>query len=468
MSNAWYVLLSIVFFVSSDMSSNKQESKRKRNSTGNSTCSIEPPAQKPFKQSDLLKDSMAENQEHESNAGNWDKLFEKLTFVESELREVKGKCDSLINGQKIYDDKLDKLQRESDTKSQVIQKLSLTVSELEKSNADLEARADQSEEYSKKYNLKIFNITENPNESHTELKSRVWDVLRSMDVDTSNIYLDHLHRLPSSGPGPRPILMKFVSLLDKELVWNNKHLLKERNIPVYIKQHFCQKTEDRIRTLQPIAKAAFQQKLRVRFNKDTLLINSQKYTVNNLEQLPSSLQPARFGSRIIEDELFFFSSKSPLSNYHPSLFKKDGIVFHNGEQFIQQRKAVNFGDQKVAQDILKESNPYKCKELGKTVTGFTRNRWEEMAPEIASECHRLKFTQHHDSRDYLLSTGDLDLHEAAPHDSLWGIGFGMNDVDLLKRKNEWGIDIQGTSLMRRRRLIKEELASNLMGAQSNT
>jgi predicted NAD-dependent protein-ADP-ribosyltransferase YbiA (DUF1768 family) len=47
-----------------------------------------------------------------------------------------------------------------------------------------------------------------------------------------------------------------------------------------------------------------------------------------------------------------------------------------------------------------------------------------------------------------MQTCGKSLHEAAPHDSVWGIGISMYDSNLMKKKSEWGSNILGKSLER--------------------
>ncbi len=37
-----------------------------------------------------------------------------------------------------------------------------------------------------------------------------------MEINVANLYIDTVHRLPSSGRGPRPIIIKFIFKLDRK------------------------------------------------------------------------------------------------------------------------------------------------------------------------------------------------------------------------------------------------------------
>ncbi len=93
------------------------------------------------------------------------------------------------------------------------------------------------EAYSKFYNLKFFNIPETSNETTDILLQRLHHILQMMELDPAHFYIDAIHRLPSRGRGPRPVIVTFISKLDRELVWE-KAMLGNTGSSVYIREHF--------------------------------------------------------------------------------------------------------------------------------------------------------------------------------------------------------------------------------------
>ncbi len=84
--------------------------------------------------------------------------------------------------------------------------------------------------HSKGYNLKLFNIPQNLNESLDELLQKFYELCYTMEIDWHNIYIDNIHRLPANGKGLKPIIVKFVSKMDKVHVWERRSiLLKKKN-----------------------------------------------------------------------------------------------------------------------------------------------------------------------------------------------------------------------------------------------
>ncbi len=174
-----------------------------------------------------------------------------------------------------------------------------------------------------------------------------------MNLDFSRFLIGNIHRLCKWGTGPRPVIIKFVSKIDRDLVWSRKHLLTRNNISVYIREHFAEEIENNIKTLLPIRKAALNQKMKVTMIEDHLIINSKTFTVNNLHELPITLQHETMSTRIEENYVFFFSAACTFSNFHPSQLSIDEMQFPYNEQYIQHAKALLFKDTIMASKILK-------------------------------------------------------------------------------------------------------------------
>ncbi len=83
-----------------------------------------------------------------------------------------------------------------------------------KENAMLKNKLTDFESYSEKYNLKVSNVPEHPNEGPDMLLAKMADLFKVMDLDIRKMYIDNIHRLPSvGGRGVRSIIIKFVSFL---------------------------------------------------------------------------------------------------------------------------------------------------------------------------------------------------------------------------------------------------------------
>ncbi len=173
----------------------------------------------------------------------------------------------------------------------------------------LERQAKQildAELYSKKYNLKLYNIPEDNNESQSTLLKKLKDILGDIGINMWDLYIDNIHRLPSGGKGPKPVIITFVSKLDRDYVWYNNYKLKGNSRNIFMREHFDSVTEKNICTLLPIRREALLQKRKVKLMGDKLSIEGKIYTVSNLKTLPPELDPRKIATKETENYLFFY------------------------------------------------------------------------------------------------------------------------------------------------------------------
>ncbi len=208
-----------------------------------------------------------------------------------------------------------------------------------------------------------------------------------MEVDSTKFYLNTIHRLPSNNQSPRPVIVKFISILDRDLVWRNKSKLGNTRYPVLIREHFDENTQRNIKKLLPIRRAAIVMCQKVRLLADKLYINSTLYTVNNLKDLPLELSPNNISNKTINNHTFFYTSASPFSNYFRSCFKVDGINYSHSEMYIQATKTRIFKDDITLNKIIPATSPGEMKALGASIKDFNKDICFKSAPEIANTCH---------------------------------------------------------------------------------
>ena len=375
------------------------------------------------------------------NAPPWaHQMFEKICSVEDTV-------NNLSTSFKMLEEQAREATEASKKACQQVSKLEIEVSQLSKENSLLKKRLTETEAYSKKYNLKFLNVPESQSENIDILLAKLSDVLGMLDLDLRRIPIDNIHRLPHSGKGPRPIIVKFVSFLDRSLVWGRKFWLGQRGSNVIVREHHARDVEQNIRVLLPIRRAAIQKKLRVRMIEDKLIINSQTYTVDNLHQLPDDLKPEVVSTRQEGNHIFFFSGRCPLSNWYGSEFSVGGLKYINGEQFIMRSKAMLFNDLECAHKIMKSTSPREMKDLGKRVKNFDQAKWHDEAKDLVQVGLLEKFKQNDNLKQFLLKTKDNILLEASPTDVFWGIGKHMYDEHLMDSKDSWGKNTLGQILM---------------------
>ena len=142
-----------------------------------------------------------------------------------------------------------------------------------------------------------------------------------------------------------------------------------------------------------------------------------------------------------------------LSNWYPSPFTLDGVAFSSMEQYMMHRKAVCFGDDKVAAQILVTEDVAEIKTLGRLVSGYDESLWNGVRQIVVYEGLLAKFSQNSELGGQLKKTGNTVLAECAVKDRIWGIGLSMHDSDRLDRAKWQGQNLLGYALM----MVREKL-----------
>jgi len=158
--------------------------------------------------------------------------------------------------------------------------------------------------------------------------------------------------------------------------------------------------------------------------------------------------------------LFFFRPSGYdgyLSNFYPSVFSIDKIVFTCSEQAFMYHKCKYFDENNdtLLSEILHETNPNKIKKLGRSVRNFDDVKWNQVKYDVMLKCVRNKFIQNHNIKEKLLETHPKQLYEASPWDKIWGIGYDK-ETAIRKNPNRYGQNLVGKVLME----IRDEHAKN--------
>ena len=135
-----------------------------------------------------------------------------------------------------------------------------------------------------------------------------------------------------------------------------------------------------------------------------------------------------------------------LSNWYPSHFVVDGVGFSSMEQYMMYRKAVLFGDDETARQVMVLSSPAEIKALGRLVKGFDQKLWDENKYEIVKRGVQLKFSQNRELMERLLSFGGCVFAECSVSDRVWGIGLSMSSPDRFSVKKWRGENLLGRAL----------------------
>lgn len=134
-------------------------------------------------------------------------------------------------------------------------------------------------------------------------------------------------------------------------------------------------------------------------------------------------------------------------------------TFPTAEHWMMCCKAALFGDIETMEMLLQETNPKRVKALGRLVRPFDEEKWVAAREKIVFEGNLAKFSQDHELKAMLLTTGDKLLVEASSFDRIWGIGF--NEAKAMANRERWGLNILGKALMEVRSRLREEEDTDL-------
>ena len=129
------------------------------------------------------------------------------------------------------------------------------------------------------------------------------------------------------------------------------------------------------------------------------------------------------------------------SNFYKCDFELRGKRFVSSEQAFMYCKAKLFKDEEIAKMIINESNPAKCKKLGRKVRGFNEEIWNEKKERYMYLICLNKFSQNNMLRDKLIETDSKVIVECSPYDREWGIGISVDEMingEKWKGKNKLG------------------------------
>lgn len=157
----------------------------------------------------------------------------------------------------------------------------------------------------------------------------------------------------------------------------------------------------------------------------------------------------------IQDGYFFFwGNDDYMSNWHKVSFNLHGITFNCTEQYMMYAKAIVFDDTIIANKVLETNSQSKQKALGRQVSNYDDETWNEIRFEIVYDACLAKFSQNENLKEQLLSTGDLHLVEASPYDKIWGIGLTENDPNANNPYKWKGLNLLGEVLMKVRQTLR--------------
>ena len=356
-------------------------------------------------------------------------LTKTVDFLVSELNDVKQKLSDVS---KTYD--LVNVENVN-LKQQVVV--------MENRCRELENEQLRSEAYSMRNNLllsgpdvKRFKVGKTEQELRKWFYSILWKLGCMNQVQIERI---HWYRRTEK------VIVRFRNFTDRQDLWRSRHQLSNKVGKVYISEHYPYPIQEARKVLIPISAEAVAQGMESHVVVDRLYIGQNRYTVDNLDDLPESLKPIRYGYKQSEEACVFFTKRSLLSNHAPTPFTYEKKAYSSGEQFWMREKALFHKDTESAAAVMDTDDPVRQKAIGRNVKDVNMKLWKENVRKILYPGLLEKFKQHEGARAALLNTGSRKIGEATT-ERYWGIGMKLADKDVLNTSKWSDENIVGNML----------------------
>jgi ribA/ribD-fused uncharacterized protein len=132
--------------------------------------------------------------------------------------------------------------------------------------------------------------------------------------------------------------------------------------------------------------------------------------------------------------IYFYGTRNEpygcFSNFSRHGFELDGKYWKTSEHYFQAQK---FAGTPHEETIHIAKTPKQAAEIGRDRKLPLRPDWEQVKDDVMRKAVLAKFSTHPDLREILLSTGDEEIVENAPHDFYWGCGKDGSGKNMLGR-----------------------------------
>ena len=156
---------------------------------------------------------------------------------------------------------------------------------------------------------------------------------------------------------------------------------------------------------------------------------------------------------ITEKYTFFYKDK--IAHWNMSTFVDDyNLTYCCAEQYMMSQKALLFEDLESYNKIMNSNSPKEIQELGRKISNFDLEIWDNHKTDIVYKGNYFKFTQNKELLEILLSTNDTLLVEVSPFDKIWGIGLDINNENIYDKSKWLGQNLLGQILTKLRNNLK--------------
>ena len=251
---------------------------------------------------------------------------------------------------------------------------------------------------------------------------------------------------------PRTIMIEFANIKARNTFFfaraNLKNAAQFRGI--YLNDDvtpFTRKMRDDYRSVANLARNAGSD---VRVHTDGIVLDGTKFLLTEPHTLPARFSLKRAKTLEINDELYFHSEHSFLSNFYPSPIVEEGVVFTTAEHYYQALKCAQADDLDCRARVIAATTPLEAKRLADKLPETPE--WRQARDDAMTRVLDAKFGQNAGLAELLVKTGDRPLNEATTN-THFGIGVGLH-ANEIKEKAYRGSNKLGIALVAKRNNIK--------------
>lgn len=327
--------------------------------------------------------------------------------------------------------------------------------QLQAENNALKDKLNKLETFQRKNNLRVVGLSETKGEMLEVRVLALFNGLLNKEYQFDSRTLERVHRLGPYRKGfTRPVILRFANYKDKLSSLEMRKPLKDKH-NILLFEDLPKDLDEKQKQLNPVFKALKHVQTSgegdivrdVKLKAGQLVLNGDRYNVEDLHKLPEDVSLGRLFTRTKNDVTAFFRSFSKFSNHFKCNFTVDSVEYSSMEKYLMAEKARRFGDTQMLVKIMDSDDPEVIKRHGHNIKNLKKANWMSDIEAVLTTGLSAKFRQNEDLRELLQTTGTNILAEANPHDKVFGIGLSLQDARVFD-VNEWpGQNRLGKALM---------------------
>ena len=297
-----------------------------------------------------------------------EELHKKMDLLTTRFDNVEKVCDEYKTSLEYTQEEVKDLKEENETLKDYIRELGLEVQRNTFAIERLSTKHGNLEGLVKKKNL-IFEGVPEQQGGRENLHETVCALFEQMGVKKAIEY-DAIYRLGQKpGKFPRPILISFMRLDDRNMIYTGRTRLRNTQHfqKVWVSEDVTAQ-ERRFRgVIREVAKEARSQGSRCIATPNSVTIDEKKYTEMNLEELPPNVAVEKIRMKKLGDTIAYRSEHAPFSNLYKAEVPMGRHVYLCSEQAFRHTRAIENKNIGVAARIFWSRDPYEMMEMDKNL-----------------------------------------------------------------------------------------------------